>query len=155
MTFYLAGFAVGFADGVDGIMGLSAAGTPGTSSVVEEFNVDPRFVDGLYDLGEITERSFSLHVDIDAGENYIDFGAPQNAGLTDSVSYISLTTDGFFWTGIPTGVRFGTASESNTGLWLSEEMPAIFSSTSRINYVPSQESVRFFHKVLDGHDYTY
>jgi hypothetical protein len=113
MTFYLAGFAIGFADEVDGIMGLSAAGTPETSSVVEGFNVDPRFVDGLYDQDEITDRSFSLHVDMDAGENYIDFGAPQITGLTDPVSYISLTTDGFFWTGIPTGVRFGPAESYN------------------------------------------
>jgi hypothetical protein len=34
-------------------------------------------------------------------------------------------------------------------------MPAIFSSTSRINYVPAQESVRFLHEALEGHDYSY
>ena len=75
----------------DGVLGLAAAGTPASSTDVEDFDPAKSYIKALYDAGSITEKTFSLHIDFTSDVNYIDFGAPQDGDMRDEVKYVTLT----------------------------------------------------------------
>jgi hypothetical protein len=88
-------------------------------------------------------KSFSfMHV---KDENWIDWGPP----IFQASASILVKQDGFFWGNIPTGVKFGSDER-----FLGHKYSAIFTNTSKLNYVPSGEAEGFFTWALKGKTFT-
>jgi hypothetical protein len=125
-----------------GIVGLALGNMPAGSDI-SVFTTP--MVKTLFKTGYIGERVFSLmHKGTD---NWVDWGTPTNYGTS---SIISVKSDGFFWTTTPTGVKFG---DSWPAFFLSWKLPAVFSNTTQLSYVPSGEALGFFTHLLAGNTY--
>ena len=90
----------------------------------------------------VTEKAFSTRFSGLFGESFVDFGPPRAAEMSSIDELVEIPVNqGFFWTSIPQGVRFGPDAAN---AFTVPEMDAVLTSGSSVSFVPSSISTEFF-----------
>lgn len=80
-----------------------------------DYEVGPLFLDVLNAAQHITEKAFSTRFTGPFGESFVDFGPAREDEMSSIDEYIEIkVNDGFFYSSIPQGIKFGSKASSET-----------------------------------------
>ena len=148
-NFFMIADQYGLPEQIDGVMGLTLGGRQSDGKLPSDYKVAPLPIDQFINAGHITgDKVFSTN--FATGRSFIDFGPYKEANMSDPMGLVSFSVDqGYFWSAIPEGVRFGNIDGKE---YLLENLPGIFSSSSVFTGVPKSLSRNFFKMLLQDID---
>ena len=108
-TFFLVSDQHGIPDEADGILGLTLGGNTQGFNMPGYYTVSELYLDLLRVMGYISEKSFSTHFTGLSGNSFIEFGPYKETYMSSIDEYVEIpVSKGYFYTGTPQGVRFGS-----------------------------------------------
>ena len=145
--FFLITEQFGIPEETDGILGLAQGRRPRGFNLPDDFEVSPLFLATLNFAQHITEKSFSTRFSGPFGESFVDFGPGREEEMSSLGEQVEIPMNkGFFYSAIPTGIRFGEAA--NGQAYALNGIEAVFTTGISLSMVPSSLSDVFFKRLM-------